>query len=289
MQEIVSWLVTVEHLAASVYKEAATLFDDDDDFSSLLNSLYKEEVNHAKIMSRISALDEHTPNIFTLISLEKNLQNKLEQNFHDCLKKIKDKSITKKELLGCIAENECSEWNDLFLYILSLYNPAEDTTKLLYIEMERHKRLLERYLETSGENDNALEQLKAIPDAWQEKFLVVDDEEMVRDVVMASLENEGTVHSAANGKEALKLIGSNYYAAIICDINMPEMDGRELYEKATAIFPNMRERFIFFTGKSSEHIEFFKKNHVKYLEKPTSLSDVKKTVIDILHKRNYLQ
>lgn len=58
------------------------------------------------------------------------------------------------------------------------------------------------------------------------RILIVDDEELIRDLIKEyiSLENFST-EEAADGREALKLIQQNSYALIILDVMMPKMDG----------------------------------------------------------------
>ena len=64
-----------------------------------------------------------------------------------------------------------------------------------------------------------------------EKVLVVDDEEVIRDVCEQILSGEGyTVTTASSGKEALHLFSENGFDAVVTDIMMPDMSGLELLE-----------------------------------------------------------
>ena len=72
----------------------------------------------------------------------------------------------------------------------------------------------------------------------QQNVLVVDDEEVIRDVCEQILACEGyTVTTAASGKEALHLVSENDYDAVVTDIMMPDMSGLELLEviKSTSL------------------------------------------------------
>ncbi|MHB8859262.1 MAG: response regulator [Thermoleophilia bacterium] len=65
----------------------------------------------------------------------------------------------------------------------------------------------------------------------KENVLVVDDEEVIRDVCEQILAGEGyNVTTASSGKEALHLVGENSFDAVITDIMMPDMSGLELLE-----------------------------------------------------------
>jgi DNA-binding NtrC family response regulator len=57
-------------------------------------------------------------------------------------------------------------------------------------------------------------------------ILVVDDEEIIRQVVRLYLEREGyTVIEAVDGLEALAILEKESVGLVLCDIRMPRLDG----------------------------------------------------------------
>jgi len=66
-------------------------------------------------------------------------------------------------------------------------------------------------------------------------ILVVDDSTTVRAVIARSLELAGVpvgnLHQAANGREALAILGAEWIDLVFADINMPVMNGVEMIEK----------------------------------------------------------
>jgi signal transduction histidine kinase/CheY-like chemotaxis protein len=81
------------------------------------------------------------------------------------------------------------------------------------------------------------------------RVLVVDDEVAIVDAICEFLDLQNIVADKANdGHEALRLLGKNRYDAIISDIRMPGLDGPQLYEKASAMQPAYRNRFLFMSG-----------------------------------------
>lgn len=66
--------------------------------------------------------------------------------------------------------------------------------------------------------------------------LVVDDEPDLRDLLTLELEHRGfDAFSAADGMEALDALRERPAAAVVTDVRMPRMNGRELLERLKAI------------------------------------------------------
>ncbi len=75
------------------------------------------------------------------------------------------------------------------------------------------------------------------------RVLVVDDQEMVRNVATAMLEAEGfAVVTATEGREAIEILssGSEEIECVILDLTMPQMDGRETFEELRRIQKDVR-------------------------------------------------
>ena len=63
-------------------------------------------------------------------------------------------------------------------------------------------------------------------------ILIVDDEEVLRDLLVQILEGRGhTCDQAANGREGCALVANHEYDLIITDIRMPEMSGLDFLRK----------------------------------------------------------
>ena len=80
-----------------------------------------------------------------------------------------------------------------------------------------------------------------------EKILIVDDEEMIRDLCYHILSAEGyQVTTAPDGTAAYDELSRNGMDLLITDIKMPGMDGLELFERVKAL--NRDVVTIFITG-----------------------------------------
>ena len=100
--------------------------------------------------------------------------------------------------------------------------------------------------------------------------LIIDDEELIRDVVKEYCINEGfNVFEAANGIEGLEKIEDNNIDIIVLDIMMPKMDGYTFFEK-------MKEKYqiptIVLSARGEEYDKLFGFNIGidDYLTKPFS-------------------
>ena len=61
------------------------------------------------------------------------------------------------------------------------------------------------------------------------KVLIVDDEEMIREILQEEFMYYGTeVTTAMNGEEAFKILESNSFDFIVCDMKMPNGSGEWL-------------------------------------------------------------
>lgn len=73
------------------------------------------------------------------------------------------------------------------------------------------------------------------------QILIVDDEDDIRDIVQAALEEIAgwQTLTAASGLECLRLAQTKAVDAILLDISMPDMDGFEIFRQLQA-HPNTR-------------------------------------------------
>jgi hypothetical protein len=61
------------------------------------------------------------------------------------------------------------------------------------------------------------------------------------------------------------------------------MDGIEFYKRAVESFPRLKERFVFITGAPDrERVHFFNDNKLKFLTKPAPISDIRRSVREVI-------
>jgi two-component system chemotaxis sensor kinase CheA len=72
------------------------------------------------------------------------------------------------------------------------------------------------------------------------RVLVVDDSKVIRHFVQSGLKKKGwEVETSDGGHEALAKIPTFRPDVVICDLNMPEMDGAEVVARVTELDPNL--------------------------------------------------
>ena len=120
------------------------------------------------------------------------------------------------------------------------------------------------------------------------RILVVDDEEYVREIVAAVLNEDGHhTDMARNGTEALPLLDQHAYDLIVSDLRMPEIDGPALYREVERRHPDTVKRFIFITGTTyfPEYADFLKITKAPVLLKPFNLMALRQAVAQALARQ----
>ena len=114
----------------------------------------------------------------------------------------------------------------------------------------------------------------------KERILVVDDEAVVRNVVVALLEQAGyETAEAANADHALELLQQGLECdVVLSDVMMPETDGLALLQAIKQDFP--ATPVVLFTALHDLHIatDAFRGGAFDYLLKPFERKDLLRTV-----------
>jgi two-component system, NtrC family, response regulator len=112
-------------------------------------------------------------------------------------------------------------------------------------------------------------------------ILIVDDEQMIRDLLKNLLKRSGyeEVYTAANARDAIKFLNQNQFIVALVDIGIPDLDGLELIRQHRGV-ENFAQ-FIVITGDGSlsRRMEAFEVGAYGFLTKPFSnLGEVKAMV-----------
>jgi CheY-like chemotaxis protein len=84
------------------------------------------------------------------------------------------------------------------------------------------------------------------------RVLLVEDDFALADLLSEVLTFENcTVDRVSNGMEALDLLSSGTYDAIISDLMMPRMGGETLYREVARLYPFLADKFLFMSSQST--------------------------------------
>ncbi|MEM3627940.1 MAG: response regulator [Candidatus Bathyarchaeia archaeon] len=118
------------------------------------------------------------------------------------------------------------------------------------------------------------------------RILVVDDDESIRKVLKAVLEDEGyAVDTAASGKEAVRKSYRKFYNLALIDIRLQDMEGVKLLQKLRDTVPKMRKIIITGYPTLQNAIEVLNRGADGYVVKPIEMKKLLATIKEQLKKQ----
>jgi DNA-binding NtrC family response regulator len=121
-----------------------------------------------------------------------------------------------------------------------------------------------------------------------EKVLLVDDEVEFLELMKERLEARGVeVSTSSSAEEALKLIDTDIFDAVILDLQMPGMDGLDALQQIKQRYPEIQ--VILLTGHATveKGVEAIKLGAMDFVEKPADL-EVLEEKITKAHKKKMI-
>jgi len=116
------------------------------------------------------------------------------------------------------------------------------------------------------------------------RILIVDDEENTRIGLTKLLSQEGfEVESAANGNDALDLLGQHRVNLVISDINMPDMNGLIFLRELSRKYPSTSVIMITAYGGVESYLEAMNLGAYEYLHKPVRLDELRSVMKKIFN------
>lgn len=116
--------------------------------------------------------------------------------------------------------------------------------------------------------------LKAIR---RRRVLAIDDEALLLKAFQRMLVCHHDIETKLGGREALRFFGQDRaFDVVLCDLQMPDMSGVELYQAVKQQWPELAQRFIFITGGafSPEARRFLEDGDIACINKPFQLREL---------------
>ncbi len=113
------------------------------------------------------------------------------------------------------------------------------------------------------------------------RVLVADDEDSIRLLVSRLLQRAGyDTTEACDGKEAIDLLDSNPFDAVVLDLMMPRVDGFGVVEHLIATNPRMIEKTVVLTAFPRTAARERMQHLCRVLSKPFELTELLGVVRD---------
>jgi two-component system NtrC family response regulator len=118
------------------------------------------------------------------------------------------------------------------------------------------------------------------------RILIVDDDENIRKVLVAILEDEGyVVESVGTARKAIEATRRKFYNVALIDIRLPDMEGTELLTRMKNTVPRARKIIITGYPTLQNAIDAVNRKADAYIMKPFDVKKVLKTIEEQLKKQ----
>ena len=119
----------------------------------------------------------------------------------------------------------------------------------------------------------------------KKRILVVDDDNMNLARTRIILGKEYDVLLADSGAQALAKVRSETVDMVLLDIDMPEMNGIETFERMKGFAPEIPVIFLTASGLEEDVVSAIKLGAVNYLKKPYRPQELLKRISQEFEKR----
>lgn len=147
--------------------------------------------------------------------------------------------------------------------------------------------MVEKILVSDGQGmdrelDSVLQALKMKDKDSVNRVLIVDDQDMLREMLKDFLSEHGfEIVEACNGKEGIEHAKSTQFDAIFMDVRMPEMDGLAALDKLREEGINTPVFIMSGYGEISSAEDAMKRGAQNFLPKPFKLEEA----LELLNKK----
>ena len=120
----------------------------------------------------------------------------------------------------------------------------------------------------------------------QERILIVDDEDQMRDLLAKVLEKNGyQVTTAPDGGSALALLEKESMDLVVTDVRMPGMDGMEALKAIKELNPDTGVIIMTAFGSIDQAVQAVKEGAHDYISKPFKIDEMLLTIRKALEER----
>ena len=113
------------------------------------------------------------------------------------------------------------------------------------------------------------------------RVLVADDDPLVRIALRRALERHHEVRTVESGRDALSVLDEDpAWDVIVCDVMMPDLNGRQLHSTLLSRRPRLAARMIFVTGGAftAENQAFLATIDNPVIDKPFRIRELRELI-----------
>jgi CheY-like chemotaxis protein/rubrerythrin len=279
LEQFIDEAIQLELNAAEIYYIFAAAIPEDANFWA---TLAWEEKNHASVLKTgkeiLIPMDKFPPEILPNV-----IQTIVDTNLwlNSLKEKFAENKPDRETAFATAIKIESSAGEQHFQRVME--NPSDSTiVKILQELCEddiNHLSRIREYMKSGSK-------LGKISESETKNILIVVNDDAVAKLLQTILEPEGQIDIAGNGREGLQKVKEQDYGLIVSAIEMPIVDGIQFYNEAKGLYPDVHEKFLFFIGAPSlKRVSFFQNENLKYLVKPSTISEIRAAALGVLEKR----
>ncbi len=281
METIITWLIDIESSAADLYAEVAETFRDDEDFSRFLAMMAAEERGHATLLQQARAAVPDKELKRACFYFDAHFCKKVEDPFVRARGLLENGELTKSIMVDILAQAEFSEWNEVFLYTLDTLKVIDEDVQKAMADIDQHRKHVQEFILSLPGGDSLIQRARRLTRSGGKRVLIVEDNNSVARMLEALVADDVEVIIAHDGLEGIAQIRQKHFDLIVSNIEMPGINGIEMYQQALALDRSLCRRFIFFTGtENPEYLGFVMASKALMLPKPSPV----RVVCDMMNK-----
>lgn len=270
MKEVITWLIDIESSAADLYAEVAEAFRGDEDFSRFLALMSAEEREHANLLQQARAAVPDKELKSACFYFDDHFRKKVEAPFVRARGLLENDELTKSIMVDILAEAEFSEWNEVFLYTLDTLKVIDAEVQKAVADIDQHRKHVQDFILSLPGGDSLIQRARRLSRTGGKRVLIVEDNHAVARMLEALVGEDVEVIIAPDGMEGIAQIRQGRFDLIVSNIEMPGINGIEMYKQALAVDHSVGHRFIFFTGTDNpEYLQFVRDSQALMLPKPS--------------------
>ena len=173
-----------------------------------------------------------------------------------------------------VSAEDAHEINNLLVYVILGLELIEREASG-GCDREKIRELVEDALDGAEKVRDLLKLKRSMPAAGpraqtaRPRLLLVDDDARLGQTLAIGLKHRADLVQVRTGAEALRVLAAGAFDLVLCDLNLPDLSGMEVYAQAP-----QQDRFVFTTGgalteKASEFLQ-----NARRLDKPFRLEEL---------------